>query len=387
MDLRDRVVVVTGASSGVGRALALELAHRGCHLVLAARRKDALEEIAARCRHARVEAIPVVTDVTHEEDVARLVGMARAMGGRIDAWINNAGVTLYAQLEEGELEDHARVLETNLMGAIVCARAVMPVFREQKHGVLVNVGSILSHVGQAFVPAYVISKFGVRGLSEALRVEIADQPDIHVCTVFPYTIDTPHFQVAASKIGRAPFALPPMQSPEKVARAIADVCERPRRVRYVPRSLALGIALHAIAPRTTERLLLDALRRWHLSDEPQEIGPGNLYVPSAERAMTHGRRPPMISLAGLTAWLAARFVRNQAEGSLRILSRGPSTLVRRGLRLLARAQLMLGIAAVGLVARTLAKQVNHDDARVRLAAKAARWYVKRGKRELAMEGR
>lgn len=383
MELRDRVVVVTGASSGVGRALALELAHRGAHVVLAARRRDALEEIAGRCRRLRVEAVVVPADVTHEEDVARIVEAAMAVRGRIDAWVNNAGVTLYAQLEEGALEDHARVLETNLMGAIVCARAVMPVFREQKQGVLVNVGSVLSHVGQAFVPAYVISKFGVRGLSEALRVEIADQPDIHVCTVFPYAIDTPHFEVAASKIGRAPFALPPVQSPEKVARAIAEVCERPRRVRYVPRFLALGVAMHAIAPRTTEHLLLDALRRWHLSDEPQAIGPGNLYAGSKQRAMTHGHRPPKIGVLGLGTWIAGRFVANGAESLAKRL--GP--LAQRALRSLVRLQLRASVAAVGLAARTLAKQVDHDDSRVRLAAKAARWYVRRGNRELATEGR
>lgn len=325
MNLQDRVVVITGASSGIGRALALELAGRGAHVVLAARREEALDEVAERCRHARVETRVVVADVTHEADMTRLAQTALALRGRIDAWINNAGVTLYAQLEEGTLADHARVIETNVIGAIAGARAVMPVFRAQKRGTLVNVGSVLSHIGQAFVPAYSISKFGVRGVSEALRVEIADQPDIHVCTVFPFSVDTPHFEVAASQNGRAAFAIPPVQSPEKVARAIADLCERPRRVRFVPRIAALGVLAHAIAPRTTERLLLDTLRRWHMSDEPQAIGPGNLYEPSSQRAMTHGHRPARITTLGLLAWLAGRFAFQQGQSLVRFLVRALGT--------------------------------------------------------------
>ena len=304
--LRDRVAVVTGASSGLGRALALELTRRGCALVLAARREEPLEELARMCGRALV----VPTDVTHEGEVMALADAALAEYGRIDIWINNAGVTLYAPVEDGPFEPHRRVIETNLFGAMFGARAAVPVFRKQRRGVLINIGSVLSQVGQAFVPTYVISKFGMRGLSEALRVELADLPDVHVCTVLPYAIDTPHFQVAANFVGKTPRALPPMQAPEKVARAIADVAERPRRVRHVPRSIVLGLAFHALFPRTTERLLLDALRRWHLSERPERVGYGNLYLPDEHPATVHGDRPPMASRPRFFAWMAARLVRN-----------------------------------------------------------------------------
>jgi NAD(P)-dependent dehydrogenase (short-subunit alcohol dehydrogenase family) len=321
MDLRGRVVVITGASGGLGRAVAYELARRGCNLVLSARREEALEQTARGCHACGVDALVVPGDVTVEDDVRHLADAALARWQRIDAWINNAGVTLYAELEDGSLEDHRRVIETNLIGAMSCARAAMTVFRRQHHGVLVNVGSVLSHIGQAFVPSYVISKFGVRGLSEALRLEVADEPEIHVCTVYPYAIDTPHFEVAASRIGLAPYALPPVQAPEKVARAIADLCERPRRTRYVPRAAALGVALHAVAPRMVERLLLDTLRRWHLSDRPQAIGPGNLYTPVREHAMVHGHRQPLISTASMFAWVAVRLARNGAAAVARGIAR------------------------------------------------------------------
>lgn len=311
--LRNAVVVITGASSGLGRATALELASRGAALVLAARRNEALEDTARQCRNIGGSAIVVETDVTSEPEVQQLAAQAIEAYDRIDVWINNAGVTIYSPLETATFDEHQRVIETNLFGAMHGARAAIPIFRRQRRGILINVGSVLSEVGHAFVPSYVISKFGVHGLSEALRVELADQPDIHVCTIFPYSIDTPHFEVAANWIHRAPRALPPMQSPEKVARAIAGLVERPRRVRFVPRSLVLGLALHAIVPRASERLLLDALRKFHISNEPKPMTDGNLYEPPSVPATVHGDRPPMIATPNFLAWSAARFARIQLQ--------------------------------------------------------------------------
>lgn len=308
-DLRDRVVVVTGASSGLGRAVAFELARRGARLVLAARRGEALEDTARHCRSLGGDALCIETDVTIPDEVENLARSALDQWGRIDIWINNAGVTLFAPLADAPFEEHQRVIETNLYGAMHGARAAVPVFRRQRAGTLINIGSVLSEVGHAYVPSYVISKFGVHGLSEALRVELADEPDIHVCTVFPYSIDTPHFEVAANRVNQKPRALPPMQSPEKVARAIAGVCERPRRVRFVPRSLVLGLALHAVVPRITERVLLDALRRFHLGSPAVPATRGSLYAPATDEAHVHGDAPPRISTPRFLVWVVQRFLR------------------------------------------------------------------------------
>lgn len=319
MKLRNRVVVVTGASSGLGRAIALELARRGARLVLVARRIDALEDTARLCRGAGARALVVPADVTSAADVEDVAQQALDVYGGIDIWINNAAVTLFSPLEEAPFGEHQRVIETNLFGAMHGARAVLPVFREQHRGILINVGSVLGEVGHAFVPSYVISKFGVRGLSEALRVEVADEPEIHICTVLPYTIDTPHFEVAANRVARAPRALPPMQSPEHVARAVARLCERPRRLRFVPRAILAGLALHAIAPRASERLLLDALRRYHvnLAGAPPEGVEGNLFEPPQQAAHTHGDRPPQVSTPRFAAWAAGRFVRIELDAAAR----------------------------------------------------------------------
>jgi NAD(P)-dependent dehydrogenase (short-subunit alcohol dehydrogenase family) len=209
------VVVVTGASSGLGRASAVELARRGANVVVSARRQAALEETAALCRAQGSDARVVVADVTDEGAVGELARRALDINGSIDAWVNNAGVTSFGPLEDTPLDEHRRVIETNLWGSIHGARAIVPIFKRQGRGVLINVGSILSKVGQPFVPSYVISKFALRGLSDALRAELAAHPRIHVCTLLPYAIDTPHFQSAANLIGRQPFAMPPVQSPEK----------------------------------------------------------------------------------------------------------------------------------------------------------------------------
>jgi len=321
------VAVITGASSGLGRETAYQLAERGARVVLAARRVDELERTAVGCRERGGEALVVPTDVTNEDAVQRLAKAAIQAWGHIDVWINNAGVTLFARLDEGDLADHRRVIETNLFGAIHGARAVVPIFRQQQRGTLINVGSVLSKVGNPFVPSYVISKFGIHGVSEALRVELAEYRDIDVCTLFPYVIDTPHFQAGGNETGCEARGMPPMQSPEKVARAMIGLIERPRRQRFVPRTAELGLLIHRVAPRTTERLLLRALQRFHLrGSEPRTEG--NLYRPADEPGTVHGDRPPRIGMPSFIVWSARELLRMAVQAIRHRLHRwhGPSTM-------------------------------------------------------------
>lgn len=311
------MVVITGASSGLGRETARQFARLGDRVVLAARRRADLEATAETCREEGGEALVVPTDVREPAQIDALVDAVMATWGRIDVWVNNAGVTLFGHLDQAPFEEHRAVIETNLLGALAAARKVIPIFERQGTGVLINVGSVLSHVAQPFVPSYVISKFGLKGLTEALRVQVADLPGVHVCGIYPFSIDTPHFETAGNVLPHRARAIPPIQSPEKVARAIVDLAARPRDQVFVPKGIALGLLAHALLPRRTERVLLHALRRWHFDEREAPRTSGSLFEPrKSRRARVHGRRRPRVGALGFDLWVARDMVRNEL-GNLR----------------------------------------------------------------------
>ncbi|XXT17594.1 SDR family oxidoreductase [Sorangium sp. So ce429] len=275
--LRDKVVVITGASSGVGRITARLFAERGAAVVLAARTRETLEEVAAECESAGGRSLVVPTDVRGEEAVRELARRAVEAFGRVDVWVNNAAVTLFARTEEAPYEAYRQVIETNLFGYIHGARAVLPHFRGQGRGVLINVASVASVVGQPYTSAYCVTKFGIRGLGESVRQELLDAPDIHVCTLMPATIDTPLFQHAANYTGRAVQAMPPVASAERIGRAIVRLAVRPRRELIVGGAAKLMAAQHDLAPGLTERMMARQVDRNHLQDRPAPPTPGNLF--------------------------------------------------------------------------------------------------------------
>ncbi len=291
-DLSDAVVVITGASSGIGRTAARLFAERGAAVVLAARREEALGAAAQECRAAGGVALVVPTDVTDERQVQRLAEHAIETFGRIDVWVNNAAVTLFGRFEETPPEAYDRVIHTNLFGYIHGGRAVLPYFREQGEGVLINVASVVGYVGQPYTSAYVTTKHAIRGWAECLRQELIDEPDIHVCTVLPPSVDTPLFQQAANYSGRTPKPMSPVYPVEAVAGAIVRLAERPQREVFVGAIGRMMTLQHALAPGLTERMMARKVEQDHFEDVPAEASAGNLFEPMPQWAAPSGNWLP-----------------------------------------------------------------------------------------------
>lgn len=289
--LHDSVVVITGASSGIGRATALAFARAGASVVLASRQEPALRALAAECERLGARALAVPTDTTDQEAVERLAQRAIEVFGRIDVWVNDAAVSLMSRFEEAPIDDYRRVIETDLFGYIYGARAALSAFRAQQGGTLINVGSIVSAIPQPYASAYVISKHGVRALGMCLRQELAldAAKDIHVCTVMPATIDTPFFQHAANYTGRAVKAMPPVYPAEQVADTIVSLAASPKAEVIVGGAGKFYNLLHAVAPGPVEKVFALQVDRTHL-DSNRESAPtaGNLYEPMPELNMVSG---------------------------------------------------------------------------------------------------
>lgn len=275
--LDQKTVVIAGASSGIGRAAALEFAKRGSSLILLARRLGTPRQVAEECLEAGAkQALAVQADVTKGENLRDAVKIALEATGRIDVWINNAGGGA-GTFEEIPLDVHHKVIETNLFGHISGAYHVLPVFKQQGYGTLINTISVGAFAPEPYVVAYSASKYGLRGFSESLRCELLHWPGIHVCDVFPAYIDTPGFQHAANYTGKKIKPVPPVFEAKRVARAMVRLAKYPKNAVNVGETAGLYKAANAMAPTLFRRVVTGIMDNYFSRAKPATMGTGHLF--------------------------------------------------------------------------------------------------------------
>jgi hypothetical protein len=231
---QDKVAIVTGASTGIGRETALAFAREGAYVALAARREAKLRELAGADPTLRERFLVVPTDVTQDADVKRLLEATVAKWGRVDILLNNAGFGMRATVEDTQFADAERLMELNFFGVLRCTQAVLPQMKQQTpdrdgvRGQIVNIGSILSMLATPRNSIYSASKFAVRALSDALRIELRSS-GVEVILIMPGYTDTPFFENQVRYGG--PVRVGPMKGvpPDTVARAILHACARHKR--------------------------------------------------------------------------------------------------------------------------------------------------------------
>src|SRR5215213_8184497 len=283
-------VLVTGASSGIGRATAIQLAGRGARLILVARGRESLEEAAAEARAAGAEAALVrPADVTDEDAVQAAVDDAVAEFGRIDVVVHAAQVMAYGRIEDVPREVYEQVVDVALHGTAVVARVVLPLFRKQGAGHLVVVNSLLGNIATPLLGSYVAAKWGQLGLIRVLQQETRDEPGISVSAVQPGGVDTPIYVQAASWTGSTGRPPPPVYSPQRVARVVLSTLDRPRRIVQAGLFNPLITAGFRLFPGVYDYLVGPLLQRMAIANDDVPPMEGNVFESRPAGNATVGR--------------------------------------------------------------------------------------------------
>ncbi len=290
--LHEQVIVLTGASSGIGLATAHLAASRGARLVLASRNGEALEELASEIRRGGGEAVAVVADVARREDLERVAAKAREAFGGFDTWVNNAGVSVYGTVEEIPLSDHRRVFDVDYWGVVQGSLIAAGQLRE-RGGAIINIGSILSDRAVVLQGPYCAAKHAVKAFTDTLRMELEhDGAPVSVTLIKPSAIDTPFFEHAKSLLDSPGIRNPPpAYAPSLVAKAILYAAETPKR------TIVVGFGGYAISlmgahfPRLTDFMMEAVGYQGQTTQVPTPAKRrDNLYAPR-EDGMEHSGLP------------------------------------------------------------------------------------------------
>src|SRR5436190_1067635 len=305
--LSEQVIVIAGGSYGLGRAIAERARHQGARVVIGARTREALDEAAVD--------LALETDVADRGEVERLVAMAVERFGRIDTYVANAMVTVYAEAHRLEDDELRRVFDVNFFGGVYGFWAALPHLRASR-GTFVQIASALSYRGIPLQAAYCSTKAALRTFFESARVELQkERAGVDVSVVLPAAINTPQFDRARQKIGLQPQPVPPIYQPEPFADAVLHCCEKPIRelpIGWGAQKLLWG---QKLSPRAGDLFLLrTGWKGQHTAELKPTDSPDNLFEPLPGAPGPHGRFDDRAR--GTTAWTRPRLHRRLVGAGL-----------------------------------------------------------------------
>jgi short-subunit dehydrogenase len=285
--ISEQVIVITGASSGIGLATALEAARQGAKVVLAARSQQTLAQVVSRIQEAGGDATYAVADVSQREDVERIAETALATFGRVDTWVNNAAVSAYGRLEQHQERDARRIFDVNFWGVVHGSMVALPLLR-QSGGALINVGSEVSEAVAPIQGIYSASKHAVKGYTDTLRIELleAGEEQISITLIQPTAVDTPFPQHARNYMAEEPKLPSPQIDPEDVAKAILKAAQAPERDVKIGSMAVLKTAMAKLAPSVSDKMATKVIDQQKANESPRDPE-GTLYKPG-EAGCTRG---------------------------------------------------------------------------------------------------
>lgn len=286
-ELRGKTVVITGGTSGVGRAAAEAFALEGCNLIIAARGKEGLDETVALCRSLDAVALGVPTDVSDSQQVQHLAEQALQFNGRIDVWVNNAGVMASGKFEEIPVETMDQVVKTNLLGFLHGAHAVLPIFKKQKEGILINNVSIGGWMPAPYSTAYSSTKFGIRGMVEGLQGEVSNEPHIHIVGLYP-GVQRSTGNMHSAKYSGLDFKIPPFSvDPRLLAAQMVKAAKNPKKSIVTDGYAQLSKILYGLFPRAIINTA-SAVLRLGMKENAKTNTDGNVQYPSKDPLRIYG---------------------------------------------------------------------------------------------------
>ncbi len=279
--INQQVIAVIGASSGIGRETAIEFAKKGAKVVVTARNEEGLKSLVDEIQGNGGDATYIVADVTVFEQMKAVAQKAVDQYGRLDTWVHNAAVELYAPFELTTPEEFKRVIDINLMGQVLGAMAALPYLKREGRGALIHVSSIEARRSLPLQAAYAASKHGIDGFLESLRVELMHEKlNISVTNVMPASINTPLFNKARTKLGVKPMGVPPIYQPHLVAQAIVNAAEHPKRDVVVGDAGKVILLGQRISPSLVDAYMERTAFEGQQTNEPKSAdAPDNLEAP------------------------------------------------------------------------------------------------------------